>query len=135
MFTQPGQIEWAPKHPKTLQDRNVCQPPIMLMKAERGLSIRQVGTAMRARPHTNGLGDDDMGVMIRWHLQETFRAPKIGVASLWDHIVSYLKYFVTQQRSSRGNPYLNEIKLVCYASLKGGSSGEGLQITRTRYPS
>ena len=74
--------------PKTSQDppRSQCLPTAHYAhesgeseEVEGGLSIRQVGTAMRARPHTNGLGDD-MGVMIRWHLQETFRAPNIGVA-------------------------------------------------------
>ena len=75
--------------PKTSQDplRSQCLPTAHYAhesggsEEEGGLSIRQVGTAMRARPHTNGLGDD-MGVMIRWHLQETFCAPKIGVALL-----------------------------------------------------
>ena len=71
--------------PKTSQDplRSQCLPTAHYAH-ERGGGRSLDKTSWHCdarRPHTNGLGDD-MGVMIRWHLQETFRAPKIGVASL-----------------------------------------------------
>ena len=60
MAVMRGQILGPPKAPSLFQ--SVCQPPIMLMKAKRGHSIRQVGSAMRRRGggskiDTNGLGE------------------------------------------------------------------------------
>ena len=73
--------------PKTSQDplRSQCLPTAHYAheggESEDEGGLDKTSWHCDARPHTNGLGDD-MGVMIRWHLKETFRAPKIGVASV-----------------------------------------------------